>query len=161
MSASRKGVQDIARLMVPLHESSITFSCCILTKLDAAHVLPSGICSRALNHTAGKQGSKSRLFCRGRPATKVTPCCLEDTPLRVRGRLTDIEKAKVISLSMKRVDINAACAFATHLKAMNVVAQRGKGVNSPVRHHFVAGFTHAECFLRSVVWSFANNLEIT
>src|SRR6185369_13076371 len=62
---------------------------------------------------------------------------------------------------MKRVDIDAACAFATYLKAMNVVAHRGKRVNSPVRHHFVAGFAHAECFLRTVVRRFANNFEVT
>ena len=62
---------------------------------------------------------------------------------------------------MKRVDINTACAFATHLKAMNVVAHRGKGVNSTVRHHLVAGLPHAERFPRSVVWSLANYFKVT
>jgi len=94
-------------------------------------------------------------------ATKIAPCCLEDPLLRIRGCLANVEEAEVVGLSMKRVDINAACALVTHLKTMNVVAQRGKGVNSPVSHHFVAGFPHAERFLRSVVWSLANNFEVT
>src|SRR5262245_19822294 len=62
---------------------------------------------------------------------------------------------------MKRGDITPACDFATHLKPIKVVAQRGKRVNSPVRHHFVAGFPHAERFLRSVVWGLANDFEVT
>ena len=43
---------------------------------------------------------------------------------------------------------------------MNVIAQRGKGVNSPVSHRFVAGFPYTERFLRGVVWSLANNFEV-
>lgn len=119
--------------------------------------------SAAIPDNAGAMRSKaavSRHFPRRGP-TKITPGCLEDPLLRVRGRLTHVEKPEVISLSMKRVDINAACAFVTHLKTMNIVAHRGKGVNSSVRHHFVAGFPHAERFLRRVVWSVANDFEVT
>src|SRR6185295_5861867 len=59
------------------------------------------------------------------------------------------------------VDINATCAFVTHLKTMNVVALRGQGVDSSVSHHFVARFSHAKRLLRSIVWSLANNFEVT
>jgi hypothetical protein len=50
MSAWRKGARGISELMGPLNGSSTTFSSCTLTMLDAVHVLPSGLCSRAVHN---------------------------------------------------------------------------------------------------------------
>jgi hypothetical protein len=67
------------------------------------------------------------------------PRCLEDPPFGIHRLLTHVEKAEVVGLAVKSININSSCAFFAHPKAMNVVAGRGKRVYPPVGHRFATG----------------------